>query len=116
MSAADAFKSNPAINHEMWATMVGSLCGLYRPEGVAPNTFSGSVQADKIYGLDAIDISGTAHRVERTRRDASIDGIDSYYASIQLAGQSRVLQNDRIAHLTVGDVALVDAARPATWI
>jgi AraC family transcriptional regulator, positive regulator of tynA and feaB len=116
MSAADAFKSNPAINHEMWATMVGSLCGLYRPEGVAPNTFSGSVQADKIYGLDAIDISGTAHRVERTRRDASIDGIDSYYASIQLAGQSRVLQNDRIANLTVGDVALVDAARPTTWI
>jgi AraC family transcriptional activator of tynA and feaB len=116
MSADDAFKSDPALNHEMWATLLGSFCGLYRPEGMAADTFAGSVRTEKIYGFDAIDVSGTAYRVQRTRRDAGIDGMDSYYATFQLAGQSTLLQNDRTTNLAVGDLVLVDGARPATWI
>jgi AraC family transcriptional regulator, positive regulator of tynA and feaB len=116
MSTGDAFKSDPALNHEMWATLLGSFCGLYRPEGIAVDTFAGSVRTEKIYGFDAIDLSGTAYRVQRTRRDVSVDGMDSYYATFQIAGQSTLLQNDRTANLAVGDVVLVDGTRPATWI
>jgi AraC-like DNA-binding protein len=116
MSAGDAFKSDPALNHEMWAALLGSFCGLYRPEGVAADTFAGSVRTEKIYGFDTIDLSGTAYRVQRTRQDANADGMDSYYATFQVAGQSTLLQNDRTANLAVGDVVLVDGTRPAMWI
>jgi AraC family transcriptional regulator, positive regulator of tynA and feaB len=116
MSADDAFKSDPALDYETWAALVCSLCGLYRPEGIEPDTFAGSVRTKKIHGFDAIDISSNAYRVNRTHRDASIDGMDSYYATFQLAGQSTLLQNDRTTNIAVGDVVLVDGARPATWI
>jgi AraC family transcriptional regulator, positive regulator of tynA and feaB len=116
MSTGDAFESDPALNHEMWETLVGSLCGLYRPEGIVADTFAGSVRTEKIYGFDTVDVSGTVYRVQRTRHDASVDGMDSYYATFQLAGQSTLLQNDRITNLAVGDLVLVDGARPATWI
>src|SRR5262249_19633859 len=40
-------------------------------------------------------------------------GADYYYAVFQVAGRSVLTQNDEVAQLAVGDVALLDAARPA---
>ena len=58
------------------------------------------------------------HGVERSYRDVSSDGADHYLADRYLivfpvAGQSAVTQIDRVVHLSVGDVAFVDASRPA---
>jgi AraC family transcriptional regulator, positive regulator of tynA and feaB len=116
MSASNAFKSDPTLDHETWSALLSSLCGLYRPEGLQRETFSGSVEEQKIYDFDAIDVSGTAYRVERTPRDARFDGVDNYYATFQLAGRSTLAQNDRITTLGVGDLVLADSTRPATWI
>jgi AraC-like DNA-binding protein len=41
--------------------------------------------------------------------------MEHYYAVFQLAGRSTLIQNDRVTPLTVGDVALVDSARPVTY-
>jgi AraC family transcriptional regulator, positive regulator of tynA and feaB len=104
------------VDHETWTARLSSLCGLYRPEGIAPATFTGSVRTENFCGLDAIDISGNAYRVERTNRDVRLDGIDSYFATLQLDGQSTLEHNDQIINLAVGDVVLYDNARPATWV
>src|SRR5262249_7191206 len=40
-------------------------------------------------------------------------GADYYYAVFQVGGRSVMTQNDVVARLAVGDVALLDAARPA---
>jgi AraC family transcriptional regulator, positive regulator of tynA and feaB len=104
------------VDHETWTALLSSLCGLYRPEGIQPARFTGSVHTENFCGLNAIDISGNAYRVERTNRDARLDGIDSYFATLQLDGQSTLAHNDRFINLAVGDIVLYDNARPATWV
>lgn len=116
MSAGDAFKTGSGLDHETWTARLSSLCGLYRPEGIEPTTFTGSARTDKFCGLDAIDISGNAYRVERTNRDVRLDGRDSYFATLQLEGQSTLAHNDQFISLAEGDIVLYDNARPATWI
>jgi AraC-like DNA-binding protein len=61
-----------------------------------------------------LDIGASAHQIERTHRDVRLDGADHYAAVFQVAGQSALTQSDRTMQLAVGDVALVDAARPLT--
>jgi AraC-like DNA-binding protein len=61
-----------------------------------------------------VDLSCNAHRLERTHQDVRTDAVDHYYALFQINGRSRIIQNDRMMDLTVGDIALVDAARPVT--
>jgi AraC family transcriptional regulator, positive regulator of tynA and feaB len=104
------------VDHETWTALLSSHCGLYRPEGIQPATFVGSAHTEKFCGLNAIDISGNAYRVERTNRDVRLDGIDSYFATVQLDGQSTLAHNDQFINLAVGDIVLYDNARPATWV
>jgi AraC family transcriptional activator of tynA and feaB len=62
-----------------------------------------------------VDLSYNGHRLDRTHQDVRADARDHYYAIFQMTGQSRIIQNDRNPELTVGDVALVDVARPVTY-
>src|SRR6202022_805197 len=48
--------------------------------------------------------------------DIRVDDMDHYYGVFQMTGQARIIQNDRNIELTVDDVALVDAARPVTYV
>jgi AraC family transcriptional activator of tynA and feaB len=68
------------------------------------------------WGPAAGDLGCFAHRVERTYRHGRLDGADHYLLVFQVAGQSALTQVDQAVQLTVGDVALVDAARPATYL
>jgi AraC-like DNA-binding protein len=61
----------------------------------------------------AVDSGRNAYRSERTYRDVRFAGADYYYAVFQVAGRSVFTQNDEVAQLAVGDIALLDAARPA---
>jgi AraC family transcriptional activator of tynA and feaB len=63
-----------------------------------------------------MDICGNAHRVDRTRRGVRLDGVDHYYAVFQIAGRSTVIQDDRPVQLAAGDIALLDSARPVTYM
>src|SRR3982074_1724417 len=80
------------------------------------NTFSGRARVRSICGLKAVELSSNAHRLERTHQDIRVDARDHYYPIFQMSGHSRSIQHDRIVELTVGDVALVDAARPVTYV
>ena len=65
-------------------------------------------------GLAAVDEGGNSYRFERTRRDVRLADIDWYCASLQVVGRSVVTQNEHTVQLAVGDIGLVDGARPST--
>jgi AraC-like DNA-binding protein len=88
--------------------------GLYTADD--PKGFAGRVRTRNINGFNISDISNNARRCERTQRDARLDGVDHYYAVFQIAGRSTIVQNDLAATLDVGDVTLIDSARPVTYL
>jgi AraC family transcriptional regulator, positive regulator of tynA and feaB len=116
MHSSGDFLSTPNLDYEAWRDVVRSICGRYTPDGIEPKTFSGRLRVRSVCGFRAVDLSSNAHRLERTHQDVRVDGVDHYYAIFQVTGQSRIIQNDQNIELTVGDVALVDAARPVTYV
>ena len=116
MESSGDFNNTPELDYDGFIDVVRSLCGRYTPGGIEPETFSGRVRAGSICGFKTVDFSCNAHRIERMHRDVHFDGMEHYYAIFQTAGQSTILQNDQAVELAVGDVALVDAARPVTYV
>src|ERR1700716_1768386 len=116
MHSSGDFLSTPSLDYEGWRDVVRSICGRYTPDGIEHRIFSGRARVRSICGFRAVDLSSNAHRLERTHQDVRVDARDHYYAIFQMTGQSRIIQNDRNIELTVGDVALVDAARAVTYL
>lgn len=104
------------MDYEAWRALLRPLYGQDNLAGVDPNTFSGWLRRLSVSGLTAVDICCDAHRFERTHRDVRLDNRDHYKAVFQVAGRSTIYQNDRCMQLAVGDVALIDVARPVTCV
>ena len=113
----------PRLDFEAWTAFLRTSCG-NQPDVIDPRAFTGWVRPMTVCGLDAAELKiecgfaatelgRSAYRSERTHRDARLAGADYYYAVFQVAGRSVFTQNDEVAQLAVGDVALLDAARPA---
>jgi AraC-like DNA-binding protein len=102
-------------DYEEWRDLLRSMCGRYYSEGIEPNSFSGWVRPVSVRGFTALDIGSNAQRVERTYQDVRRDNADHYFALFPARGQLAMTHNDQAVRLTVGDVALVDAARPVTY-
>jgi AraC family transcriptional regulator, positive regulator of tynA and feaB len=83
-------------------------------KGIEPKAFAGWARPVSVCGFAALNIGSNAERVERTYRDVRLDGADHYFAVFQLAGRSAMNHNDQAVRLAMGDVALVEAARPFT--
>jgi AraC family transcriptional regulator, positive regulator of tynA and feaB len=111
----DRSLSTPTLGYDAWRAAIHSYCGRFNPEGIEPKAFAGQVDPLSICGLAALDITCNTGRVERTQRDIRLDGNEHYYAVLQIAGHSTIAQNDAVTALRVGDVTLVDAARPVTF-
>jgi AraC family transcriptional activator of tynA and feaB len=103
------------LDYEEWRDLLRSMCGRYYSEGIEPNSFSGWVRPVNVRGFTALDIGSNAQRVERTYQDVRRDGADHYFTLFPASGQLAMLHNDQAVRLAVGDVALVDAARPVTY-
>lgn len=99
-----------------WSALLRSLCGRHNLVDVDPRSFSGWLRGLNVCGFTAVYSSCSAHRFERTHQDVRLDDFDHYEAVFQLAGHSTIYQNDQCVRLSVGDVALVDAARPITCL
>ena len=117
------FVGTPKLDFEAWRAFLRASCG-NQPDVIDPSAFSGWVRPISVYGLAAaalkiecgfaaMDFSRNAYRSERTYRDVRFAGADYYYAVFQVAGRSVFTQNDEVAQLAVGDIALLDVARPA---
>jgi AraC-like DNA-binding protein len=118
------FVGTPRLNLEEWFALHRSTCG---GEHIVtdPNAFAGWVRrlgvcgvaaaAIKIQcGFAAVDHGGNAYRYERTRRDIRLADTDWYCAAFQVAGRSGLTQNDHTIQLGVGDIGLIDGAKPST--
>lgn len=114
MGPSPGLLSTPALNYEQWRDMLRPNWGLYTVDD--PKGFAGRVRARHICGLNASHISNNILRCERTQRHVRLDGVDHYYAVFQVAGRSTIIQNGHTATLDVGDVTLIDSARPVTYL
>ena len=123
MHVSDDFVRTHQLDFEGWRAFLRTSCG-NQPEVIDASTFAGWVRPLSICGLAAAalkiecgfaasELGRSAYRSERTHRDVRFAGADYYYAVFQVAGRSVFTQNDEFAQLAVGDVALLDAARPA---
>lgn len=79
------------------------------------SAFAGSIRPLILYGCVAVELNCATSRFERTRRDVRFKSMEYYHAVIQLSGRSTMMQDDRISELTVGDIALVDSTKAATY-
>jgi AraC family transcriptional regulator, positive regulator of tynA and feaB len=119
---SDVFAETPQLDFEGWRAFLRASCG-NRAEVIDRDAFAGWVQPLSVCGLAAAALkvesgstlvdSGKAYRSERTDRDVRYAGADYYYAVFQVGGRSVMTQSDEVARLAVGDIALLDAARPA---
>ena len=103
------------LDYEGWRDLLRSMCGRHYSEAIKPISFSGWVRPINVRGFTALDIGSNAQRVERTYQDVRRDGADHYFALFPASGQLAMIHNDQAVRLAVGDVALVDAARPVTY-
>jgi AraC family transcriptional activator of tynA and feaB len=115
MGQGDDIRDTSRLDCEAWRDALRAMCGRYNPEGIEPEAFTGWVRPLSVCGFTALDIGANAHRIERTYRDARLDGVDHYFVLFQVGGQSAITHNDHAMRLAVGDVVLLDAARPATY-
>jgi AraC family transcriptional regulator, positive regulator of tynA and feaB len=116
MRQSDNVPGTEKMDYEAWSALLRPLYGRHSLAGGELNTFSGWLRRLSVSGLTAVDICCDAHRFERTDRDVRLDNRDHYKAVFQIAGRSTIYQNDRCVQLAVGDVALVDVARPVTCV
>jgi AraC family transcriptional regulator, positive regulator of tynA and feaB len=106
---------SPHLDFEAWKDLIRTMGVRFNPEGIEPNAFIGCVRPLSVCGFIAAEVGSNAHRVERTHRDVRLDGADHYLAVFQVAGQSAMTHNEEAVRFDVGDVVLVDMARPATF-
>lgn len=105
-----------SLDYEAWRDLVRTMGGRFNPEGVDPTTFTGWVRPLNVCDFIAAEVGSNAPRLERTNRDVRLDGVDQYFTVFQLAGRSGMTHNDEAMRVEVGDVVLVDVARPATFV
>jgi AraC family transcriptional activator of tynA and feaB len=103
------------LDYEGWRDLLRFMSGRYYSEGIEPISFAGWVRPINVRGFTALDIGSNAQRLERTYQDVRRDGADHYFAMFLASGQLAMIHNDQAVRLAVGDVALVDAARPVTY-
>jgi AraC family transcriptional regulator, positive regulator of tynA and feaB len=126
MLPSDGVQGTPILDFEAWRALLRSNCG-GEVEVTAPEVFAGWLRLLNPCGLAAAavkiqwgsvggEVGCFAHRLERTHRDVRLHGADHYLILFQVAGRSALTQIDQAAQLGVGDVALIDTARPVTFL
>ena len=114
MRQSDDVPGTQWMGYEAWRALLLPYSGAHHLKAVEADTFSGWLRPLSVHGLIALDIGCNGQRFERTLRDTRRDRLDHFKAVFQISGQSTFHQNDRAVQLAVGDVALIDAARPVT--
>jgi AraC-like DNA-binding protein len=112
----DFFRQAQALDVEAWHEALRSTWGRYKPLADDPKELVAKIRTQSLYGLPAMHLMPSASRVERTQRDARLDGMDHYYALFSVVGTVTVVQNDQAVELSSGQVLLVDSARSVSYV
>jgi AraC family transcriptional activator of tynA and feaB len=112
----DVFRQAPALDVEAWHEALLATWGRYRTEANDPKTFVAKMRTQSLYGFPAMHLIPNASRVERTQRDARLDGMDHYYALFSVVGSVTVIQNDLAVELSSGQALLIDSTRSVSYV
>jgi AraC family transcriptional regulator, positive regulator of tynA and feaB len=112
----DVFHDAQTLDVDAWNDTLRLAWGRYKPAITDPKAFVAKIREQNLYGLSAMHLMPNASRVERTQRDARLDGMDHYYALFSIAGTVTVIQDDQAVELSSGQVLLIDSARSVTYI
>lgn len=103
---ADAFGS--------WQDAVRRDVLAFRFECPRPGAFAGAVHTRSVAGVSFIDMACERHAAYRDRSTISRAEPAYYVLTLQMSGEVRVAQDDRLAVLRPGRFTIYDSARPAT--
>jgi AraC-like DNA-binding protein len=106
----------PALDPEAWQALLRSHCGGYNLQRGDCKLFVGTFRPRSVSGLEALDISCNAYRVDRTLTDIRRDEIDRFALFFLTSGRVTLMQNDRTTPVMVGGCALIDTARPVSYV
>lgn len=96
-----------------------AVCDSFVPLAVSverPGAFWSRVRSTTAGGVLLSEIAATPHAVHRTPALIGTGGRRYYKLSLQLAGTSMLVQDDREATLRPGEMALYDSHRPYTLV
>ena len=94
-----------------WVDMICSTYVQLECDAPAGGRFDGSIESQRMPGLDLSVVTSGAQDVLRTPRHIAQASDDYFLVSIQTRGQGRVVQDGRAALLQPGDFALYDSTR-----
>jgi AraC family transcriptional regulator, positive regulator of tynA and feaB len=118
--------SAPPLNYEAWKTLARQNCGA-ETRVSDPSSFGGWAHLRSLFGFaamlfkleyasDIVDSGIGTYQAVRTARDVRLSGPDYFQAILPAGGQSMLIQNDQIAKLAAGDIAIADMARPVNFL
>ena len=108
---------------DAWDRALKGVCGPFETEPIAAyapmgghESFCGRIGLHRTSGLEVADLDIDPCRIVK-RRQALAHSEDRYvFLILQRAGQARLYQNGRMAHLRPGDCALIDSRRESEFI
>ena len=115
MHPTDDLLTAPELDYDGFRAALREDWGWFSP-ALEANTFTGKVRTRRVFGFVAMDLTGNASRVERTKLDIRRDDMEYYYVVAQLTGGSTIIQDDRVVNFAAGDVVLLDSTRPVTFV
>src|ERR1700748_394830 len=115
MHPNDELLSSPELDYDGFRAALREDWGWFTPARET-NIFVSKVRTRRVFGFAAVDLICNASRAERTERDIRGDDMDYYYVTVQGAGESTIIHNDRVINVAAGDVVLLDSTRPVTFV
>jgi AraC family transcriptional regulator, positive regulator of tynA and feaB len=115
MQPNDDFLSAPELDYDGFRAALREDWGWFSPAPEA-NNFACKVRTRRVFGLAAMDLACNATRVDRTTQDIRGDSLEYYYITVQSAGESTIIHDDRVVNVAAGDVVLLDSRRPVTFV
>ena len=114
MHPNDDFLSGPELDHDGFRAALREDWGWFSPAREA-NIFAAKVRMRRVFGFVAMDLACNVTRVDRTKLDIRRDDMEHYYVTVQSAGESTIIHDDRVINAAAGDVVLLDSTRPVTF-
>ncbi|HEV7447491.1 MAG TPA: helix-turn-helix domain-containing protein [Steroidobacteraceae bacterium] len=102
----------PTRRLDYWRDMISSTFVALDCDALARGDFFGSLETDMLRDLQFSRVVSDAQHVARSRSRIRQSPGDYFLVSLQCEGTGWVIQEDRVATLSVGDFALYDAAYP----
>jgi AraC family transcriptional regulator, positive regulator of tynA and feaB len=115
MHPNDDFLSASELDYDGFRAAMREDWGWFTPPRET-NIFASKVRTRRVFGFAVVDLTCNTTSLERTELDIRRDNMEYYYVTVQSAGESTIIHDDRVVNITAGDVVLLDSTRPVTFI